>query len=219
MKSKTIRDASIRDTSGRTEKHENHDTRADHRRMEDRKNEHRKQNNYLIYSIAAMLSGISIIFQLMPFWPTTWGMRIDLVTVPWIIALFLFGWKASSLTSILSAIFIGFIAVSSWLGAGMKLLATACILVPLMISYDIRKRKFHHLWAMMLLGLILRSVVMLYINYHFALPIWLHLPTEEIMTKFPWYFLVIPNLVQSIVEILAAYAIVFRTKLKTYISA
>lgn len=176
-----------------------------------------KLNKYYIYSIAAMLSGLSLLFQLMPFWPTSWGMRIDIVAVPWIIALFMFGWRASLLTTGISFILIGFIAASSWLGAGMKALATLTLLVPLYFSYDVRKKRLHYFWLFFMFGLVLRSVAMIYVNYYFALPIWLHMSSSEIIAEFPWYFIVIPNVVQGAIEVLIAYLVVFKTKLRNYI--
>jgi len=59
-----------------------------------------------------------------------------------------------------------------------------------------------------------RSGLMLVINYYFALPIWLRMPVEEVIAKIPAWIIIVPNIIQSIVEFSVAWVVVFRTKLR-----
>ena len=83
---------------------------------------------------AATLAAISAAFQLVhPFtgWQSPWGMWIDVVAIPWIIAYFLFGGRPAIVVSIVGALIITMVAPSTWLGALMKWLATVpMIIIP-----------------------------------------------------------------------------------------
>lgn len=166
---------------------------------------------------ATMLAALSILFQLSPFWPTTWGMRIDLVAVPWFISLFLFGLWPGLLTAVITCIFIGLVAPSSWLGALMKFSATIPILLVIgLVQLKKFKPKLQTklFFITFALAVIIRCVLMVYVNYYFALPIWLKLSTEQIMQQFPTYMIIVPNAVQSLIDFFIAWLIVFKTRLK-----
>lgn len=176
-----------------------------------------KINKTKIIISASMLAALSALLQLSPFWPTTWGMRIDLVAVPWLICLFLFGLEASLITLVATTVFIGFIAPSGWLGAGMKFLATLPLIIFLgAVHFKKLKgiKKHQMFFIMFFLAVVVRCILMVYVNYYFALPIWLHKTTEEIMQFIPKWMIIIPNALQSVIEFGIAWMIVFMTKLR-----
>jgi len=75
----------------------------------------------------AMLSALAAIFQLINNVvgiPTGFGMTVDLVGVPALLAFFLFGLDAALYVSVLTAFIITLIAPTTWLGASMKFAAT-----------------------------------------------------------------------------------------------
>ncbi|MBU0758615.1 MAG: hypothetical protein KKF44_11205 [Nanoarchaeota archaeon] len=259
---------------------------------------------------ASMLAALSIIFQFSPFFPTTWGMKIDIVAVPWLIALFLFGFETALLSMGITTIFIGFTSDASWLGATIKFTAS---LVPILIlgyfyklklkikiHHKVKKlvsifldfiidtsvvsfvivlvyvimasvikvfqkgfsfftteafregiksgyglqlysllaiagvagafvlvhyfstrpyeKKYHENYFLVMIGLVIsilvRGILMIYINYNFALPLWLGMPKEEIMAFIPMYMIFVPNMLQTIIEFRIAWITVFATKLQ-----
>lgn len=84
---------------------------------------------YLIYIISVFVA-ISAVLQLFHFgFSFAWGMWIDLVAVPWIIAFFLFGFRTALITSLVMFVVISFIAPTSVLGAMMKWIATVPMFV------------------------------------------------------------------------------------------
>lgn len=167
-------------------------------------------------STVAMLAALACIMQLLPFWPTTWGMRIDLVAVPWFLALFLVNLRGSLVTALITFLFIGFFAPSSWLGASLKLVATLPILLGFYFAF--RKRPdWKKGWVFVVSTVAVRVIVMLILNYYVALPIWLSMETAEIISKYPWWMIAIPNIVQSAIEISVAYYLLFFTRLRNRI--
>ncbi len=82
----------------------------------------------------AMLSAIAVIFQLVHGVigiNTGFGMTVDLVGVPILLAFFLFGLQGALYTSVVTALAITLIAPESWLGASMKFSATVpMFLIP-----------------------------------------------------------------------------------------
>jgi len=90
------------------------------------------------YELAAlaMLSALAIVLQYFNNVlgvQTPFGMTVDLVGVPAILALFIFGFEASIYVAAVTALAITFIAPTTWLGASMKFAAT--IAFPLVAAF------------------------------------------------------------------------------------
>lgn len=84
---------------------------------------------YLFYIIAVFIA-ISTVLQLFHFgFSFAWGMWIDFVAVPWIIAFFLFGFRPALITSLIMFVVISFVSPSSALGGLMKWVATVPMFV------------------------------------------------------------------------------------------
>lgn len=87
------------------------------------------------YKIAAegLLVALALVFQLghgIIGWPTNFGMTVDLVGFPALLAFFLFGFKSSLRVLLLTTLGIIFLAPSGIIGAAMKLSATVgCLIV------------------------------------------------------------------------------------------
>ena len=92
----------------------------------------------------AMLAALSAILQLfngIVGIPTGFGMTVDLVGVPAMLAFFLFGLDAALYVSLLTALIITLIAPTTWIGASMKFAATLpMFLFPALYSLTIKKR-------------------------------------------------------------------------------
>jgi len=175
-------------------------------------------------AIFAALAAISALFQLLHIgFKTQWGMWIDIVAVPWIVAYFLFGIRGGLTVSFIGSIIITLIAPDTWLGASAKLIATVPMFLTLYVLTLIFKKKINQfkkikniiLPTLMAIGL--RGVFMFFFNYYFALPIWIPGKTStQLMNIFPWYIIIGVNAVQGIIDVVFAWILVFPYKLSRF---
>jgi len=182
----------------------------------------RDMKNYEIAACAA-LAAISAAVQIVHVgYPTQWGMWIDIVAIPWILAFFLFRGRAAFLVSIVGAIIITIAAPSSWLGASMKWLATMPMwLTPWIFQklYRLDLKDFKKLRVIAfctLVAVIVRGIIVIPTNYYYALPIWTGWSPEEAMSFLPWWIIFSLNAIQGILEVSVAWLLVFRFKLKRF---
>lgn len=184
------------------------------------------QNNLSLreYTLIATLAAISAVVELIHigYQSPQFGMWIDLVGVSWIIAFFLFGMKSAALTSLLGAIVITLFAPSSWLGASMKWLASMPMWLTFYLWLLITKKdlayykKLSNLIIPLIIALIIRNMLVIPLNYYYAIPIWTGMTTAKAMQVIPWYVIMAFNIIQGILEVLFAWAIVFRFKIMRY---
>jgi len=172
-------------------------------------------------AILAALASISALFQLLHVGiKTQWGMWIDIVAVPWIVAYFLFGIKGGLMASIVGSIVITLIAPDTWLGASAKFIATVPMFLTLYASTMIFKKKIGQfkniksIFLPILSAIIIRGILMFFFNYYFALRIWIPGKTPvQLMNIFPWYIIIGINAVQGIIDVIFAWILVFKYKL------
>ena len=151
-------------------------------------------------------------------------MWIDLVAVSWITAYFLFGIRASFLVSLLGAIVITLFAPDTWLGASMKWVATIPIMLLLFLFFNVTKqeinkyRQIKNLILPLFLGIILRNLIVIPLNYFYAIPIWTGMSSAQAMAAIPWYIIFIFNAIQSIIDVFFAWLLVFSFRLERFAS-
>lgn len=171
-------------------------------------------------ALTAALAAVSAVVQLIHigYQSPQWGMWIDLVAVSWLIALFLFGLRSAIFVSLLGFIVITLFAPETWLGASMKWLATA----PMWLSLGLFSKKFKayqkisSLILPLAIGLIIRSIIIIPINYFYAIPIWTGMtPTIAIQT-IPWYIIAAFNSLQGLIDVFLAWTIVYRFRLNRF---
>lgn len=172
-------------------------------------------------ALCAALATISAVVQLMHFGyqSAQFGMWIDIVASSWIIAFFLFGTKGALITSFVGAIIITLFAPETWLGAIMKWSTT----LPIWLSFGIWSwltkktaasyAKISNLIVPVLVGLILRSVIALPLNYYFAIPIWTGMTATKAIISVPWYIISGLNTIQGLLDVILAWLITYRFKL------
>lgn len=178
-------------------------------------------------ALSAALAALSATVQLIHigYQSPQWGMWIDFVAVFWIIAFFLFGVRSSLLVSVLGAIVITLFAPDTWLGAMMKWTATLPLWACLFLYTRLLKRKFSdyqkisHLVLPVAAGIIIRCILIIPINYYFAIPIWTGMPPDKAMTAIPWSVIAGFNIVQGLLDIFIAWILVFKFKLIRYTSS
>ena len=178
------------------------------------------KNNYLItrrLTIFAALAAISALFQLLHIgFKTQWGMWIDVVAVPWIVAYFLFGIRGGLMVTLIGSIIITLIAPDTWLGASAKFLAT----VPMFLALYALNTKFNKIISIILptfIAIVIRGIIMFFFNYYFALRIWIPgKTTVELMSMFPWYIIIGINAIQGIIDVAFAWILVFPYKLSRF---
>ena len=175
-------------------------------------------------AIAAGLSAFSAVVQLIHigYQSPQFGMWIDIVAVTWIIAFFLFGLRGSILVSLVGALVITLFAPDTWLGASMKWVASMPMWLSLAVWMLILKkspnlyRQPKHLIIPVLIGLIIRCLLILPLNYYYAIPIWTGLTTVKAMAIIPWYIIALFNTVQGVIDVVAAWILVFKFKLERF---
>jgi riboflavin transporter FmnP len=167
------------------------------------------KNNYLLtrrLAVFAALAAISALFQLLHIgFKTQWGMWIDIVAVPWIVAYFLFGIRGGLTVSLVGSIII-------------TLMFLVLYGVTLIFKKNITQfKKLRNIILPVLVAISLRGILMFFFNYYFALPIWIPGKTSiELMNIFPWYIIVGINAVQGVIDVVFAWILVFPYKLSRF---
>lgn len=185
-----------------------------------------KTLTYRELSVAAGLTAISSVVQLLHlgYQSPQWGMWLDVVAVPWLIAFFLFGWRLAFVVSLLGSGVITLFAPETWLGAVMKFTATLPLWLFLALWLPIVKAQLLHYQRIRLMivpvlfGLIFRCTLMLPLNYYFAIPIWTGLTTTQALNVIPWYIIVGFNAAQGLIDVSLAWLLVFKFRLYRYAS-
>lgn len=177
----------------------------------------------IILTSAGMLAAVSIVFQIVHIgYQSPWGMWVDLVAIPWILAYFLFGFRGSLITAAVSSIIIALVAPSGLVGASMKFLATLpMFFVPAVIVYlsklkikDIEKTR----WFIIILvsSVIIRGIFVLPVNYYFAIPVFFGMSPEQAIAFVPPLVMFGLNAIQGVVDFAIAWMLAFRFKLTRF---
>ncbi len=94
-------------------------------------------------AIVAMFIALIAVLQISPLYiPTSWGMRIDLVAVPVLVAFFLYGLRTSLAVSVGLFVVLSFVAAESLIGASAKWIATTpMIITPALLSLRLNRKE------------------------------------------------------------------------------
>src|SRR3989338_10144025 len=130
--------------------------------------------------IASALAAFSAAAQLIHigYQSPQWGMWIDIVAVSWFIAYFLFDVKVSLIVTFIGTLVITLFAPDTWLGASMKFVATLPLILTLFVYAKVLKIKaeeYKHsnkLIIPVVLGILIRCLLVIPLNYFYAIPIW-----------------------------------------------
>ena len=142
---------------------------------------------------AAILAPLAVILQIIPpLFPIPWGMRIDLVAIPWMICWIIFGLKPAILSLLISAPLVGFLGpfAGGWVGATMKSAATIWMfLIPAVFAWKLggRKKLLENKRLFVLaavLALAIRAVVTVVFNFYFAIPFFFGWSSDTIISMF-----------------------------------
>jgi riboflavin transporter FmnP len=179
-------------------------------------------------TIAAGLAALSALVQIIHigYLSPQWGMWIDIVAVTWIIALFLFGLRMAFIVSLIGAVIITLVAPDTWLGAGMKWLASAPIFLLLGLwTLKVKEKnpltyykKISHLVTPVIIGMIIRCIIILPLNYYYAIPIWTKMTPDQAIHAIPWYIIVLFNIIHSLIDVALAWILVYKFRLDRYAS-
>lgn len=181
-----------------------------------------KPNKLKTVIFTAVLAAFSAVLQLMHvgYQSPQWGMWIDVVAVSWLVALFLYGVRTAFAVSLLGALTILLFAPDTWLGALMKWTATLPMWLVLglwcMKSSPVKFTNPKTLIFPVIIALIIRSLIVLPINYTVAIPIWTGMTTAQAISAIPWYIIVGFNAFQGIIDVALAWFLVYPMKLSRY---
>jgi riboflavin transporter len=175
-------------------------------------------------AVSAALAALSATVQLIHigYQSPAWGMWIDVVSVTWVIAFFLFGFQSSLLVSLVGSLIITLFAPETWLGASMKFIATIPIICTLFGWAVLRAKRFDfytkpgRLFVPVVVGIVVRCLLVVPLNYYYAIPIWTGMTATAAMKAIPWYAIVGFNIIQTLIDVVIAWIIVYRFKLSRY---
>ncbi len=174
-------------------------------------------------AVIGLMLGLSLMFEVMPVeMPTVWGMKIDLVAVPIVLAYLFLGLGGGLVAVFLLFLGLGVVSSASWLGAFMKATATLAMIVGLELSRRITRFspgdpqadvvKFAVLGY--LIGIALRVPLMVAFNYYFAIEMFLGIPHERVVqaveewTGVPfWVAIGLPNAIQGLIDTFLSVAL------------
>lgn len=135
-------------------------------------------------------AALSTVLNFGTIWLTFWGMKIDLVAVPWVIAWVLFGYEAAlicALISIPTVSFVGF-GVTGLVGGTMKFIASVWMFsVPAVVALASRKTRLTFIRSPLffvpaaVLAIVVRDLVCVFFNFYFALPVFLGLDVGQVV--------------------------------------
>jgi riboflavin transporter FmnP len=151
-----------------------------------------------------------------------WGMWLDIVAVSWLMAFFLYGFRLSLIVSIIGSLIITLFAPETWLGASMKFTATIPLILSLVAYQKITRSNLSdfsnpkHIVTPLIIGIIIRSVIIIPVNYYYAIPIWTGMQPAQAMSVIPWYVIFIFNTVQSVIDVMISHLLVFKFKLDRF---
>jgi len=174
--------------------------------------------------IAAGLAAISTITQLIHigYQSPQFGMWIDVVAISWLIAFFLFGPRLAFTVSVVGAIMITLFAPDTWLGASMKWVATAPMWLSLALWLLVLKKPLSQYKSVLFLtlpvaiGLIARCLIVIPLNYYYAIPIWTGMTASQAIKVIPWYIIAVFNIVQGLIDVYFAWLLVYVFKLNRF---
>ncbi|MBS3062024.1 MAG: ECF transporter S component [Candidatus Diapherotrites archaeon] len=171
-------------------------------------------NRYKVLITAAMLAAMSIVLELLPLpYPKIEFIKIDIVGVPLILASMLLG----TVGGIVSAIVMGILLIftpTGWVGAIMKIVATLPMIVLFGLLADRHMLTFRNAVIAAVAAIAIRSLGMVLFNYYFAIPVFFNIPTETAMAEFPALWIIIPNVILSLVEFAICAFLFFKTPLR-----
>jgi riboflavin transporter FmnP len=142
---------------------------------------------------ATLLAPLAVILQILPpLFVTPWGIRIDLVAIPWILCWIIFGLKPALLSLLISAPLVGFLGpfAGGWVGATMKSVASIWMfLIPAIFARKIggTKQFLENRRLFVLAGalaIIVRAIVTVFFNFYFAIPFFFGMTTNAIIDMF-----------------------------------
>jgi riboflavin transporter FmnP len=142
---------------------------------------------------ATLLAPLAVILQILPpFFVTPWGIRIDLVAVPWILCWIIFGLKPALLSILISAPLVGVLGpfAGGWVGATMKSVASIWMfLIPAIFAWKTggTKQFLENKRLFVLAGvlaIIVRAIVTVIFNFYFAIPFFFGWTTDAIIGMF-----------------------------------
>jgi len=180
----------------------------------------------------AILSALSILFEIIPSFRVFWGMKIDFVGTVWVLAFFLFGLTEALCISVITTTFIIIYSPTGLVGAIMKFIATVpMFLIPALLLYSPffsektskTLSKASVISVMGVLAIFIRVGVCSVVNYYWAIPLWLGKPSDIVLKEFfggsilafiVWVASM--NVFQGIIDILVPWFLAFKIKLTRY---
>jgi len=185
----------------------------------------RQSRTYFIVSVA-LLAATSIIFDMIPLPRAPWGMKIDFVGTVWVLSYFLYGLPHALTVSVIATLYILLFSSTGYVGAIMKLIATApMFLVPAAFAMvpSLSKRGLGLfrsplvITALAIIASVTRLLVATVANLYWAIPIFFNMTSEQALAYFGGLIPLIVfvagfNVIQGIVDIYVSWFIALKLR-------
>ncbi len=188
----------------------------------------RQSRAYFLVSVAVM-SALSIAFELMPAFRVFWGMKIDFVGTTWVLSFFLYGPAEAAYVSLITTLFILVYSPTGLIGALMKFIATTpMFLIPAALSYlpilpERTSKAYGSLKALLLsavLANLARIIITSLLNYYWAIPFFFGIPSHLVLTTMFGgsllnfiIFVASLNVLQGIIDIVVPWLLAYKFRL------
>jgi riboflavin transporter FmnP len=179
-----------------------------------------EMKSYELTAIAS-LAAISVALQIVHIGVSISYIWIDLVAIPWIIAFLIYGGRSGFMVSVIGALMIIMFAPFGFIGGPIKWIATMpMLLVPLIwkATAGLKLNDFKKLSVLLIwisLALVLRSLIIIPLDYYIAFPL-VGIAPESAMAIAPWWLIAGLNSIQGVLEVVVAWLLVFKFRLDRF---
>ncbi|MGC8631541.1 MAG: hypothetical protein ACP5T2_03855 [Thermoprotei archaeon] len=174
-----------------------------------------------------ILIALSVMADLFPLPRAFFGMKVDLVGTIWVAAFLLYGIETATYTSLGTFLLMLAYSPTGFVGATMKLTATAPMFFMPWAVEKISGGKASSLFGPKLYalgsasGIIVRIFLAFLLNYYWAIPVFLGMPISQVVEKFfggsllaLFLYVAALNLVQGILDATLPWILVVKFQLK-----
>jgi len=176
----------------------------------------------------SVLVALSVMADLFPLPRVFFGMKVDLVGTVWVTAFLLYGLETAVYTSLGTFVLMSAYGPTGFVGASMKLIATApMFLVPWIFERGYGYARGRSGIGTGLYGLasasavVIRVVLAFALNYYWAIPVFLGMPISEVLSKFfggsvvyLFFYVAGLNTAQGVLDSVIPWLLVFKFRLK-----
>jgi riboflavin transporter FmnP len=137
----------------------------------------------------AIFAALSTALNFLTVYMTFWGMKIDLVAVPWVLCWAIFGLEGAFICALIGIPLVSFVGfgVGGLVGGTMKFIASVWMFaVPAIYAFILKSDRFSflqsykHFIVAAIIAIIIRDFVTVIFNLYFAVPVFFGMSVDQI---------------------------------------